>query len=137
MTIHTRAFQGTISPPARIVRVVNMSPGDAPFADLLRTCFGPELAGMIATLYGIEPVVAPWTPTIPSSEIVPQSPWEDCLRKRPQPLSRWSRHWKRMGIFSFERALLSLWGESATSVRPNPSSTVYSVNLTGMSGCEQ
>ena len=58
LTVHTRAFQGTIAPPARIVRAVYMSPADAPFADLLRTCFGPELAGMIVTLYGSEPVVA-------------------------------------------------------------------------------
>jgi len=65
VTIHTRAFQGTIAPPARIVRAVYMSPGDAPFADLLRTCFGPELAGMILTLYGIEPVVAALTSDSP------------------------------------------------------------------------
>jgi hypothetical protein len=65
VTIHTRAFQGTIAPPARIVRAVYMSPGAAPFADLLRTCFGPELAGMILTLYGIEPVVAALTSDSP------------------------------------------------------------------------
>ena len=57
LILHTRAFHGAKLPPDRIAQAIYKSASDAPFADLLRTTFGPELAGLVGTLYGFERLI--------------------------------------------------------------------------------